>query len=243
MRWHEDLSNADIRPGETGTKSYLGPAPGVGERGAAKNPEPQAFLVEMGSETPTLRVHYHPVDQFQLFVRGGGRFGAHRVDRWTVHYSDRFTPYGPLLSDEDGLAFLTLRAASNNGAFYMPEAREELAGSLADVSGQPRRSSTFALGEVAATVHSSRWEDVISADDGLRIVVGRVESSRPVIWPEIEGAGAYVILLSGQVLTGGLALGEGSIGWADPGDNAHAAESSTEGATIALLQFPMKQAA
>jgi hypothetical protein len=243
MQWHQDLSDGHIAPEGTGTKSYLGPAPGVGARGAALHPEPQAFLVEMGSDAPTLRVHYHPVDQFQIFVRGRGRFGGHRVDRWAVHYSDRFTPYGPLLSDDDGLAFLTLRAASNNGAFYMPDSRDELSSSLATVSGQPRRSSTFALDEVAAETASGAWTDVTGGDDGLRIVVGRIDGARAVTLPEIAGAGAYVIVISGQLIADGTQLQEGSIGWAPAGDDGGDASSSTEGATLALLQFPLKKAA
>jgi hypothetical protein len=243
MQWHEDLSDADIAPDGTGTKSYLGPAPGVGARGAALHPEPQAFLVEMGSEAPTLRVHYHPVDQFQIFVRGRGKFGGHRVDRWAVHYADRFTPYGPLLSDDGGLSFLTLRAASNNGAFYMPDSQDELASSLATVSGQPRRSSTFALGQVAADTPSGTWTDVTVGDDGLRIVVGRIDGASAIALPEIHGAGAYVIVMSGQLVTGGSQLREGSIGWAAAGDDGDDVSSSTEGATLALLQFPVKRAA
>jgi hypothetical protein len=58
-------------------------------------------------------------------------------------------------------AFLTLRAASNRGAFYVHEARQELAGALGDVSGLHRRNSTFALGEAAATVDSGRWRSSV----------------------------------------------------------------------------------
>lgn len=70
---------------------------------------PFAFLVEMtpGSVLPT---HFHPVDQFQVFVSGSGLLGRHLTNGLYVHYADRHTAYGPISAGPRGVTYFTLRA-------------------------------------------------------------------------------------------------------------------------------------
>src|SRR5262245_41374714 len=62
---------------------YLAGAPG----------EPSAVLVE---DEGVIRPHFHRVDQFQILVAGRAQFGKHEVEPVAVHYTDGYTPYGPL---------------------------------------------------------------------------------------------------------------------------------------------------
>src|ERR1700722_4811935 len=105
MRWHDDESRDDMTPMETEVICYLGETPRMGKATGCEA-GPQAFLVAKGPGVPILRGHFHPVDQFQVFVRGGGKFGGHEIQRWSAHYSDSLTPYGPIIPGEDGVAFL-----------------------------------------------------------------------------------------------------------------------------------------
>ena len=127
-RWCDDQGGGPIPPDHVGMRAYLGPvpevatdAPGYGDGG------PQAFMVEMGAATAPLRTHFHVVDQFQVVVHGGGTLGRHRLGPGAVHYADALHPYGPLAAGPDGLAYLTLRATSDTGAWFTPDRRDDLA--------------------------------------------------------------------------------------------------------------------
>lgn len=62
---------------------------------SGRDPEnsPTVFLVEQAPHV-SLRTHFHRQNQFQLFVRGGGRLGPHDVSALTVHYAGAYTGYG-----------------------------------------------------------------------------------------------------------------------------------------------------
>src|SRR5437016_4597353 len=94
---------------------------------------------------------------------GGGTFGPHTVDVGTLHYADRFTPYGPLAGGERGLGMLTLRSTSDSGAYYMPEFGSELRDGLARLERPPRtrRSVTF---DLRALLHEADgdWRDLVA---------------------------------------------------------------------------------
>src|SRR5215470_18719270 len=59
--------------------------------------------------------HFHEVDQFQVVVDGRGTIGKHALEPVTVHYTDAYTPYGPITTVGDGMLFYTLRAQESNG--------------------------------------------------------------------------------------------------------------------------------
>lgn len=87
---------------------------------------PQAYLVRQ--ESPELRAHFHEVDQFQVVLDGVGKLGRDDARRGTLHYTDGFTTYGPIVTDPAvGLSYLTLRKTPTTGLNYMPEEREKRA--------------------------------------------------------------------------------------------------------------------
>jgi hypothetical protein len=83
---------------------------------------PQAFLVEQDAGS-TILPHYHERNEFQVVVEGGGSFGRHPVRPVTAHYAARHTGYGPIVSGKDGLWYFSLRANTDPGARFLPEAR------------------------------------------------------------------------------------------------------------------------
>ncbi|HEY9555782.1 MAG TPA: hypothetical protein VIR58_03545 [Acidimicrobiales bacterium] len=84
---------------------------------------PEAFYSETLGEGAATRPHFHQVDQFQVFLEGCQQLGSAAVAPVTLHYVDAFTPYGPIVGDETGVHYLTLRARCDPGALFMPESR------------------------------------------------------------------------------------------------------------------------
>ena len=92
---------------------------------AISGPRPQSFLVEQSANW-TLPTHFHLQHQFQVFIAGSGSLGKTPIHPLTVHYASPHSGYGPLISESDGISYFTLRAMSDTGAWYLPEAREHL---------------------------------------------------------------------------------------------------------------------
>ena len=96
------------------TVEYLGAEMGRRDYfvSTAEERQPQAFLVEQPPRH-TIRNHFHATDQFQVFVHGKGRLGNKSVEAVALQYADAFTAYGPIVSAEDPIFYMTLRAVSD----------------------------------------------------------------------------------------------------------------------------------
>src|SRR5258706_4586143 len=108
-----------IKSKGTGQEHWRTDFIGLPSDGEVKN-QPQAFLIEM-TPNETIVPHFHEVDQFQVFVAGGGGLGrnndvAHPI---AVHYADHHTGYGPINAGPQGFSYFTLRAKTDSGAIYL----------------------------------------------------------------------------------------------------------------------------
>lgn len=99
---------------------------GVREEGEVQR-APMGFLIEMTPDS-TLPTHYHPVDQFQVFVSGSGKLARHNAAPLSIHYADHHTAYGPITAGPHGIAYFTLRARNDARGMFInqPGAREQL---------------------------------------------------------------------------------------------------------------------
>src|SRR5262249_20844030 len=89
---------------------------------------PQVFLVHCFPGY-LIKPHFHRVDQYQVFVRGRARIGKHEVRPVYLHYTDAYTPYGPItFDDSEPASMFTIRGRPDPGANYMPESRDQLKG-------------------------------------------------------------------------------------------------------------------
>src|SRR5665213_1317402 len=86
---------------------------------------PMAFLVEKDAAA-IVKPHFHSADQYQVIVQGGGRLGVHDVATVSVHYTDSYSAYGPIVAAGEGISWFTLRNAGDPGARYMPAERAQL---------------------------------------------------------------------------------------------------------------------
>lgn len=110
-----------------GTNKMEGLAQGktVEQLAAGAVGQPMAYLVEQ-SPGHTVDAHYHEVEQFQLFVGGGGHIGTHVLDGLTVHYAGPYSPYGPIVAGPQGVQYVTVRRDWDRGAQWMPQAAAAL---------------------------------------------------------------------------------------------------------------------
>lgn len=213
---------------------YIGGSPRSGD-GALDNTRPQAFLVRYPQAIGPLRVHFHPVRQFQYFVRGRGRFGTHDVGPGSVHYADPFTPYGPLTALDDEVWFLTLRAQGDQGAFYMPESQPDLrAGRADDPAHALHRNVTADLAEADPGT-------VAAEDDGLAIETIDLAADQAVL---IDGGpgGGYVVLVRGQLVDNGKRVGSSGVCVALVEEPTSVC-AGPEGARVSVLRFPVAETA
>jgi len=222
--------------GHRALRPYIGIAPtGLYDSDGHGAAQPQAFLVESGPDNPPLRTHFHTVNQFQYIARGGGTVGRHAVAPGTVHYADRFTPYGPLRNGSDGLAYLTLRATTDMGISYMPDERDALAENLEHHGIEARGRRTFTLDLTGAD------GDLVADADGLRVAVASADAGGELAMGPAAGSGAFVVVVAGAVDADDGRHPERSLTWCGPGESMRAIAGDHE-ARVAWLQLPAEVA-
>lgn len=90
---------------------------------------PQLLLVEQQIPGSKILPHFHGVDQFQVVVRGNGKLGQHAVGPVSLHYTNRFTGYGPIEAGQQGMSYYVLRpefAVSGSHYLHVPEERAKM---------------------------------------------------------------------------------------------------------------------
>jgi len=213
---------------------------------------PQILLVEQPVEGSTVLTHYHSQDQFQVFIEGAGTLGRHAVNPVTVHYTNRYTGYGPIVDGPRGVSYYVLRPSFDTlvtGQYvHVPELRDKL-----KRHPGPKRSivvnaiSTLgdtemrALQEVRVQrvievrpqdVEAGLFADVIILGPGMRYRC-----------PDPAGGGGQVALvLAGEILHEGARFGCPS-GVALTRDAAAVELVAMEGgAQVLLMQYPRRPA-
>jgi hypothetical protein len=205
----------------------------------ASAPRPQAFLVE---QVPNwlLPTHYHQEHQFQVVVGGSGRMGASAIALLGVHYASPHAAYGPLVSGKEGLAYLTLRAVHDSGAWYLPDQREHLLLRIPKkhAHGAPaQRPTDEALPHLAAPV----IETLIEPDaQGLAAWTVSLPAQASVPKPAGEAAhgGRFYVVTRGSLVHGGEPLQGLAVVWCAAQDRFEA-QAGEEGAELVVVQFPL----
>lgn len=205
---------------------------------------PMAYLVERDPNT-TNKPHFHVTDQFQLVVGGDAMVGPHKVEGVSIHFSAPYSPYGPIVSGENGVQYLTLRNAFDPGSKPMPASREELRGrkqffqeSVAGPFAPVSEKDLAALNEISC-------EEVIGRDDrGLGGWLYKLPPNQSTRGPEPSAGGGQFWV----VLAGGLDQGDGkapmprlSCVFLSPDEAAYSAKAGPKGLEVLLLQFPVKR--
>jgi hypothetical protein len=193
---------------------------------------PNVFLVDLPPAS-VLDTHFHRENQFQVFVKGEGSIGAHRVAPVTVHYAGAYTGYGPLVAGSQGVSYLTIRPVYDTGAFYMPGARGDM------VRG-PKRSLDA---KARRALPAPEFVDLIALQpDRIAAQLVRLPPRTPYEAPDPAGSGGQFIVVAGGSLAHAaraslLPLDIVFVSADEPPQRLHAQE---EGAEVLLLQLAMK---
>lgn len=90
---------------------------------------PQVLLVEQQIRGSKILPHFHGVDQFQVIIAGEGKMGQQPVGPVSLHYTNRFTAYGPIEAGPQGMSYYVLRpefAVSGSHYLHLPEERARM---------------------------------------------------------------------------------------------------------------------
>lgn len=221
--------------------AYIGAAPvrGMYVEGNEVNDNglPQGFLVRQPPGSVTLP-HFHEVNQFQVFVGGGGRLGKDDAMPLTVQYAGAHSPYGPIAAGEAGVTYFTLRAAWDPGAKYMPQSRARLRpGPRRQTLGGPVLPS-----DAAALRALARPETVALIEreaDGMAAWLLRIGPGAEAPMPDpADGGGQYHVVIGGALRRAGEALPPLSCLYVTPDEPSYAACAGNAGLELLVLQFP-----
>jgi hypothetical protein len=193
---------------------------------------PQGFLVDIRIPGYVIEPHFHRVDQFQIFVDGGATIGKHEMEPVTVHYSDSYSPYGPIVV-KDSLKFFNFRSAADIGAQWMPGANDKR-------ERRPGRNivATTMLGR-EEEVGVMRVHSLIDhQDDGLHVfeIVGGPDFT---LLPDVAGgAGRFQIVLRGELHMNGEVLPELSCTFVPPDTALPLRQAGPDGVQLLEAQLP-----
>lgn len=191
---------------------------------------PQALIARQapGWVLPT---HFHMQHQFQVILRGSGTLGKHALVPGGVHYTSPQSAYGPIVAGEDGLDYFTLRALTDTGAWYLPEARPHMS------AGMFKEQQ---WGDAAAERDASGWRTLIPLrEDGLGAWAwtGAPEGEFTCLHAASE-AGRFHAVIRGSFAMDATTLDEGScVYWSPPG-NSLKFRALVPDAMLVVAQFP-----
>jgi hypothetical protein len=216
----------------------------IGRRGEGKvKNEPQAFLIEM-TPSEVIVPHFHEVDQYQIFVAGGGSLGrANEVaNPLAVHYTDHHTGYGPINAGPHGFSYFTLRARTDPGAVYLhnPGYREKL---------KPSRKRHFLTQITLSTepVLQSRRDAALEPllenqdreSDGLGAFLLRVGPGVSVAGPHPAGTdGQHYLVVNGALELDGRRYPAWSTIFLGTNETPLEVNASEAGVEVLILQYP-----
>jgi len=199
----------------------------IGGRGIVSQ-DALAFLVYNPPHYVT-PAHFHDVNQFQVFVQGAARIGTHRVVEGSVHYAENGTPYGPIVPDDEGLSYFTLRQTSPGGYFIMPGARDMM---------NRKTGRTFMADAAVDLPRETGIKTLFAKPDGLGAYELTAEANAPVPQPAADHSGAFYIVLAGEMLLDGRAYPERSCVSIGAGESGPALTAGSNGVRVAFLTFP-----
>lgn len=193
----------------------------------------QAFLVELPYAGARVNPHFHDVDQFQVVVAGNGRIGKKKLKPVTFQYADAYTPYGPIVANDDGISFFTLRNVSSGGHFTMPGSRHlmpcragrNIAGGMDD------DLSCLARNSVTREPLMDAQADGVNAQ-ALLLGAGASAEGLPT-----DAGGQYYLVASGSARCGDKQLGKNAVVRVEPNEPTAVFEAGPEGACVLALQF------
>lgn len=194
---------------------------------------PTCYLVEQDPSS-VIPAHFHQANQFQVMVRGGGHLGKREIGAIIVHYTDAYTPYGPINSGEAGLHYFTLRDGFDPGARFMPEQRAE----LVRRHGHHRH---VVSNRIEPRETDARHVELVAAqDDGLEATLFHLDAGAPVpLCDPASGGGQFWLVVRGSLIHEGDAIDSYGCIHVAADEAQLPASAGDDGAEVILMQFPL----
>lgn len=209
---------------------------------------PQLLLVEQQIPGSQILPHFHGIDQFQIFMDGEGNLGRHKIGPVSIHYTNAWTGYGPIVAGEKGMSYYVMRPGFDvlgSQYLHVPESRQYLKrGSkrflLAD-NIEPRSADALRAQsgtEVESVIEVPQGD----ADAGVfaRLVSMGPNSSFTGSDPGL-GGGQVFLVLQGSLMHAGKELGlRGAIAITRE-EPAVTVTAGTGGVQILYLQYALRK--
>jgi hypothetical protein len=207
--------------------------------------QPQAYVVAQAPGT-VVEPHYHAVHQWQVVVEGEGTLGRYKVAPISLHFTDPYTAYGPIVPGEQGVAYFSMRAMSDTGAYYLdtpgvkeamrPSRRRFLLKTPADLA----LSSPQALAARTGAVLDAIIEPY---DDGVAGYVLRIGPGGSATAPDpAQCGGQYVVVVGGSIVHAGRDMPRLSTAFVTPTEASMVVHAGPNGAEVLVLQYPRAEA-
>jgi hypothetical protein len=201
-------------------------------------PGPQSFLVEQAANW-TLPTHFHLQNQFQVFIAGAGALGKHAVEPVTIHYASAHSGYGPLQSGDQGISYFTLRARGDVGAWYLPEAREQL--NIRIKKRQAHATPTTRIDLAGLMTLAAVFEEMLIAPDadGMAVWLIRLPPNSTALPPAglADSSGRFYVVSQGALSVSEVLMSAWATVFVSP-DEALDLTAGPEGVEVFVLQFP-----
>lgn len=211
---------------------------------------PQLLLVEIPAPGSVLRAHYHASDQFQLIIEGGGQLGRHEILPVSLHYTNRYTGYGPILSGPEGLSYYVLRPTFDPLGYgqylHHPELREKAkrhpgpkrsfminglpTASGSELSSMDQPSVKHLFGVAGQKPDAGLFADVLTMGPG-----GSFNCADPA-----SGGGQVVFVLAGSLECQGESLPRTSTIALTRDEAPITIEAGGAGVQVLLMQYPRR---
>lgn len=194
---------------------------------------PQAFYVDRLYPGARIDPHFHDIDQFQVVVDGDCMMGKKHALPVTFQYADAYTPYGPIVGDQQGFGFFTLRPIASGGFFAMPGNRHNMPGRAGrNIAGRfETESARPAAGDVCI-------EDLMpDQSDEVRAVGIRLGPNAATKGIAGDGGGQYYLVCEGALIEKGKRLPTRSLMHIAPHDPVPELRAGPDGADVLVLQF------
>lgn len=206
---------------------------------------PQLLLVEQKVPGSQILPHFHDLDQFQVFMDDYGKLGNHSITPVSIHYTNSYTGYGPIVAGEQGFSYYVFRpdfAIRGSHYLHVPESRAQLKPGgkrvlLAEgVKLLPREEFT----QLSAP-QVKRLLGVKEGDPDSGVFVDEVNLGPAMEYrgpSPAEGGGQVFLLVHGGITCGQKKLsGRASLALTND-EPAVTVRSGSEGAQLLVFQYP-----
>jgi hypothetical protein len=211
---------------------------------------PQLLLVEQPVPGSAVLPHYHSTDQFQIFLDGSGKLGRHEVHPISIHYTNRYTGYGPIVAGPSGVSYYVLRPEFDQlvtGQYlHVPELREKL-------KRQPGRRRSIIVD--AVPVKTVAELENLSGIAAERVIDCEADQHDPGVFADVvsmgpnasytapdpkTGGGQVILVVQGSMSSSGVSYGVRSAIAVTRDENAVTFSAGDKGLQALVLQYPRR---